>query len=317
MDEIFLYFGIVFGTRYTLKSKKLFLTMLEHRMGLAGYKHPVYNKEYDAAKRQVPEYVAYGSLKQAKTIFVAPFDTCSKSFIPHYRHYPLNEKENTRNGRLNGIIELALILLCTGLCGLLVWLAGFDLSFTGIGTLFTLLPVLAFGILIYKITQGIPNSPNFNRSSAALTLMCALANKLANKKNAAFVFCNDACASPEGLVRFYQDCPQSCRHKIVLLDCLASGPDLVLAHAANQREGDIERLMACTGGDQLQDVELGGEELERSVFTLLGDSLLLFCGEKEGDDFIVRNTRSRKDGKLDTKRLELLRTLFVEYLDHT
>ncbi len=314
MDEIFLYFGIVFGTRYTLKSKKLFLAMLDHRMKLAGYKNPAYNKEYDATKRQAPQYVVYGSLKQAKTIFVAPFDTCAKSFIPHYEYRPLNEAENTRCDRINGIIELLLVLLCTGLCGLLVWLAGFDISFTSVRTLFTLLPMLVFGILIYKITQGIPNSPNFNRNSAALTLMYALANDSVNKKNAAFVFCNDACASPEGLVRFYQDCPQSCRHKIVLLDCLAWGSELVLAHKAGRREKEVEDLRSCKGGAGLLNVSLGTEATERSVLALLDDSLLLFSGEREGDDFIVKNTRSKKDGKLNTERLESLRDLFLEYL---
>ncbi|QQO08530.1 hypothetical protein [Breznakiella homolactica] len=314
MEEIFLYFGIVFGARYTLKSKKMFLTMLDHRMKKAGYKEAVYNREYDKKKRPVPEYVVYGSLRQAKAIFVAAYDTPSKSFIPNYRYYPLNDEKNTRGDRRSGLVELALILLSIGLCGLLLWLIGVDLSFTSIKTLFTLLPVLVFGIIIFKITQGLPNSPNFNRNSAALTLMYVLANESADKKNAAFVFCNNSSAFRGGAMQFYRDCSKEYRKKIILLNCLAWGTDLVLARKKDQNEKQVAGIMACQGAGEIIDVSLTDEEAERCVLSVMDESLLLFSGEKEGEEFAVINTRSRKDGRLNTDRLEALRSLFLEYL---
>jgi hypothetical protein len=283
-------------------------------MKSAGYKEKKYNKDYNEKKRQPPDYVVYGNPKQAKLIFVSAYDTCSKVFIPNYLYYPLNEVKNGHFNRLNGMAEMGLIVLCACICVLLLRFIGVDLSFSGIGTLCTLSPVVVFGLMIYKITQGLPNSPNFNRNSAALVLMYAVANDLAVKKNAAFVFCDKSCSSYEGYIRFSLECPKELRQKIVLLNCIGYGMQLLLAH----KKAGCDRaalLASCKGSEEIVTVELSEDDAKNSIFTVLPESLMLFSAEKRREEFAVRNTRTKKDGKLNTVRMEDLKALFLKYIN--
>jgi hypothetical protein len=313
MDELILYFAVVFGIRYSRKSKIYFLTMLNNRMKTAGYKEAAYNKGHNSKGRQPPEYVVYGNLKQAKVVFISSYDTGSRIFVPNCLYYPLNEPKNSRFERLNGMIELALVLFCIGLCAVLLYFTGIDLSFTSIKTFYTLAPVAVFSIIVYKITDGLPNSPNFNRNSAALMLMYAIARDPAAKKNAAFVFCNKSCSSHEGYIRFALECPKEIRHKIVLLDCIGYGTRLLLAHRDTGR-GRAAAIMSCKDGMEITDTELPGIDAENTILKIFPESLLLFSADEIEREYVVQNTRNKKDRMINTARLEQLKAVFLEFI---
>jgi hypothetical protein len=314
MEEIYLLFSIVFGIRSSNKNKNNFLMVLNRRMRMAGYAEPVYNKKYKSKGSQPPDYVVYGKLKQAKYVFVAPFDTCSRMFLPNYKYYPLNEAKNLRSERRNGLIDFIIIALCVGACALLLRLIGVDLSFTSIRTLFTLLPVIVFGIIVILVMGGIPNTHNFNRNSAALILMYAIANEIAVKKNAAFVFCNKSCSSLEGYIRLSRDAPEDVKKKFIFLNCIGLKKNLVLAHKEAGRNIAETIVSAAESNDiQISNVELDESEAQNTFFRVFPESQLLFGADKNDDgEYTVSNTRSDKDCEFDIDRIDQLKELFLK-----
>ncbi len=312
MEGIFLFFSIVFGVRYSNRNKSNFLMMLKKRMRMAGYTEPEYNKKYRKEGKLPPDYVVYGKLKQAKYVFVAPYDTCSKIFLPNYRYYPLNESLNLRAERLNGLIDFIIIVLCTGACAVSLRFIGVDFSFTSIRTLFTLIPVIVFGTIIITVMGGVPNTHNFNRNSAALILMYAIANETAVKKNAAFIFCNESCSSLKGFIRLSKDCPDEVKKKFVFLNCIGLGEHLVLAHKEAGRT-KAEAIVSADSDIQISNIELNESEAENSFFLVFPESLLLFGADKaDNGEYVVSNTRSNRDSAFDTGRIEQLKKLFVK-----
>ena len=311
LEEICLYFAGAFGTRYSNKSKKTFLSVLRRRMNMAGYNQEIYNKNHKKELQQIPDYVIYGNLKKARFVFVSSFDTCSRIFLPNYLYYPLNNGKNLRFERWNLIIELIIAALCVGACAVLLWLIGVDLTFQSIRTLFTLIPIVFFGYIAFTLTGGMANTPNFNRNSAALVLMNAIANEISEKKDAAFVFCNKSCSLPEGFRLFSLERLDEVKGKIILLNCIGAGERLVIAHKEAERNMAETIISSNKGNMEITAVQLTEAETENSVFSIFPESLMLFGADEIEGEYVVKNSRSSKDRYLDTDRLEELKTLFV------
>ena len=307
-----MYFAVVFGIRHSNKNKNNFLLMLNRRMKIAGYSDPFYNKEYKKDGRLPPDFVVYGNPKKAKAVFVSSFDTCSKILLPNYLYYPLNEEKNSRIERLNAIVELVLVALCAGACVLLLLIIGIDFSFKSIATFYSIAPVLVSGFIIFKITQGLPNPTNYNRNSAALIVMYSIALELSKKSQAAFVFCNKSCSSPEGFMRFSLKCSEEIKRKIVLLNCIGSGSQLVLAY----KEGGHDRaesILRCNNGLEIDNSAMVEKEKENSIFTAFPESLVFFCADKINEEYAVLNTRTNKDRELNTDRLIQIKSLLLRW----
>ena len=102
--------------------------------------------------------------------------------------------------------------------------------------------------------------------------------------------------------------------RFVYLDCLAFGENLVCAHAPASA-AEAQKLIAALSKIELIDHQFEDEGRIKDTNLQVFPNMLHLCvGDIENRKFLVRNTRSKKDFKVDISRLETLREGLIKYL---
>ncbi|MCI9199883.1 MAG: hypothetical protein HFI03_05530 [Lachnospiraceae bacterium] len=129
-------------------------------------------------------------------------------------------------------------------------------------------------------------------------------NKKEERKNIlvqiliAAIFSITACA---GTMRFFKT------HAVgmLLLDCIAYGDTLVAAHGQDDAES-ARKLIEIGENHELaiRDKVYTEEKIEGNILSFLPGGIYLASGSIEKGEFVVKDTRSPKDTKVDMERLE-------------
>ena len=293
-----MFYGISLGRRYTQKQKQYFYEELCKRFRKLDYKIDL---QSEASRFNSVNNIIIGDIKKAKTVIAAAYDTPSKIKFYSVDYYPFNAKKNIQTEVFYSIFQmlvssllfLALYFLLRNWFDyrLLVKIAtGF---LTVVGLLFT-----------YWLMRTTVNPVNFNRNSAALAIIDVLARKH-KAHEVAFVLLDMTVNSYKGLRLASELFP---RKRVILLDSLAHGERLVLAHRPNC---DVTVYLGNKDLN-IQDKVYDEVQAANNQLSFLPKGLILCSGSIKKGQFVVKKTRNNKDINLDIERLEAIAKVLSE-----
>jgi len=130
-----------------------------------------------------------------------------------------------------------------------------------------------------------------------------------HSEKVAFVFSDNMAESYLGLFDFVNTIPKD--KKIVVLDAIASGRDLVLFSA----NGSIEKLKQefVFGDNETRYVNL---HRVSDIFSSITNELIFICsGTLEKKKFVIENVRTKRDLVVDMKRLDVIFKQLLKYVN--
>lgn len=308
MRDKMMFYGVTLAKRYTKRQKAYFLAHIFEAYSTYGFTPKLQSRKSWTGNIN---HVIAGSLEKAGTIVIAAYDTPSGAFLPGYRYYPFHTELNKKEERKNILVQIliAAIFSITACAGTMRFFKTFS-----IGML--LLALVSIGAAVWAIRVK-KNPVNFNRNSASLAVMEKAAQKRQGDETIAFVFLDQGISSFEGLKLFREKLEavaEGRKKRVVVLDCIAYGDTLVAAHGADGRE-DAKELESIGEyhGLPIRDKLYTKEKIEGNILSFLPGGIYLSSGSIEDGEFVVKDTRSRKDVKADMERLEKIADVIMEF----
>lgn len=295
IEELLLQYTYFYGIRRSNNDKKNFYGYIDQQYGKElGY--PVTFGKLPAGITRMGYCIA-GDLKTARQVYIAPVNTKSKTYFPGYRYYPFDENSTTVSNALATAVDMLLgVLIC-----LAVWVIGWKLSsLNWVGFL--------CGAVVYAI-YAFTRKGIFNFSaSAPLALMHYLAIHCKDRKKYAFVFLDrsvdDYLSLKLFLVKHKAELEK--KERILFWNNLAGGAELVLAGESPDRTGLARALNAV-------DHTLPESSRPRCFGIVKNLQILSGAELDQKHRYFVQNLRSKKDRKMDVKRLKrIAQTILAE-----
>ncbi|HAE42502.1 MAG TPA: hypothetical protein DCG34_06215 [Clostridiales bacterium] len=305
MKNLLMLFGVTLAKRYTKRQKRIFYSQAE-----PFFRNLNYAVELQEVKKKLLHVsnIYIGDTKKAKYLVVCPYDTPSRSLLP-FTYFPFNLSKNLSQENRELLIR-SLIYIGSSLLTYFVFRQ--FLSFSILIKVISIVFFVGLIIFCYRLITGIPNSVNFNRNSASIALIAALAERLAKNRNVAYVLLDNTVSSNTGWRIFAED--ESLKNKtIIYIDCVSYGEKLVCAH--NQATSiEAKKMVEVLTNVDVIDQVVPEEHLKDTKLQSFPKMLHICTGTIENHNFLVRNTQSKKDFKVDILRLEFLCEGLIKYL---
>ena len=305
-DKMMLY-GVTLAKRYTKRQKAYFLEHIFEKYSACGFPPGLQSRK--SWTGNINNVIA-GNLEKAETLVMAAYDTPSGAFLPGYRYFPFHTEMNKREERRNILVQIfiAAILAITACVSTMRFFKTHN-----VGMLILTLMAVGAAILVIRVRK---NPVNFNRNSASLAVMEKIAEELKDNENIAFIFLDQGVSSFEGFKLFRENLEEisGCgKKRVILLDCVAYGDILVAAHGqdAAKDAGKLE-MAGKNNGLEIRDKIYSREKIEGNILSFLPNGIYMASGSIEKGEFVVKDTRSSKDVKVDIERLEKLANIIVE-----
>lgn len=294
-DTMMLY-GVTLGRRLTNRQKQLFRSQLKQDLSASGLE--VQDQEYNGRFYRVRNVIA-GDLQKARVLFVVPYDTLPRAVWPG-GYYPFHPELTLRDGRRDLIVRLLLAaaMFVTAyfsvalLEGWISWAVAILLTAAGLAFL-----------------HGWANRCNFNRSSASVAAAVRLAEVLGKDSDAAFAFCDRAASGYEGYRLLAQHLPPvPCA---VVLDCIAHGEKLVLAHTESCT-GRAQRLQSLLPGPVVLR-SYDAQQSKRNLLAMFPNGMVLTSGSICDGELVVQGTCTPQDIEIDLPRLQKIESALAAF----
>ena len=298
-------FGVTLAKRYTKSQKRIFYTQAEPFFKKLGFA-----VAYQTSQKRLSQVsnLLIGDLHKAETIVLSPYDTPSSSLLP-YKYYPFNLSENVSQENIELFLRTLFYVLS---CLLAYFVFGHFPAFTPLFKVLSIVLLAALILFCYKLIVGIPNPVNFNKNSASVALLAALAEKTRNNPGIAYVLLDKNADSSGGLKLLAED--ESLKNKTFLyVDSVAFGEKLACVHTP-EMASEARKFMAALSGLEVLERTFSGDRLNNTILPAFPKLLHICVGTIEKQKFYVQNTRSKKDMKIDVPRLEQLCSGLSDYL---
>lgn len=306
MKDLLFHFGITLGKRYTKKQKAWFLEEVVLESKKQGWDSLLVSSK---TKFKPNQHLILGDTKKAEWVVMAAYDTPSQLFIPNAVYSPFHPQKNFMIDSIQLLLQSILGFLMFSVVIYLI----LNLSTQGqggrlIGLLFGFLAL----IFIFKFMQGFANPINHNRNSASIVVMLEMLKEKKLKENTAMIFIDHAVLHAEGYneIKGMKLIPESAN--VLILDCLAYGETLVLAHDASCSQTAMRFQHNIKNSISLRSVTEGSLN---HAFGLFKQGMLLISGSIRNQEFVVTSTRNRKDYKVDLDRLENIKCAIVDTVE--
>ncbi len=298
MKDLMMLYGVTLARRYKKKQKAYFINQIGEFYPEKGFKVALQEK---SARFFTLMNVIAGDISTAKTVFVAAYDTPSKAFLPNTKYYPFHAERNISEERLNLVSQIGLSLIA--IVGAYFCFRLFMNAQGGMKALYLILAG-ALSLLALLSVRTKANAYNFNKNSASLAVMAKIAKRCKDNKDIAFAFLDYQASSFEGIKALMED-KRFLDKNLIMLDCIASGQTLILAHRA-MTNNKADRLIEIAKANNVEmiDREYSEQRAEQNVMSFAKQLLYIVSGSVEDKEFIVKKTRTKKDVDLDMKRLE-------------
>lgn len=294
IEELLLQYTYNYGMRHGTGDKRRCYAYIKEKYEEAGF--PVAFGKLSAGITRMG-YCVCGDLKNARRVFIAPFDTQRKTYLRAYRFYPFREKDAKRWTLLALALEIVLELILA--------LAGFGLVLHLSKRLWA--GLLCGAVLFVGFRLSLVNIFNFS-ASAPLALMHYIALHCARSRRYAFVFL-DKCAENYLPLKLFlvkhkeelETIPVGRERQIYFLSNLAHSQELVLA--GDRFSPENEALAQACGA---KPVKLEGEN---RPLCLDHSSHLYFLTAADRDGkgrYYVKDLRCKRDRTMDVKRLKAI-----------
>lgn len=301
-DKMMLY-GVTLAKRYTKRQKAYFLEEIMGTCSACGFTPSLQSRK--SWTGDINNVIA-GDLEKAKLLIAAAYDTPAGAFLPGYKYFPFHTDKNVKEERKNIAVQAVVTALPTiGAACLLRQYFQTDLL------IFLFLAIL-FALVAVWIIRVKKNPVNFNRNSASLAVMAKVAEELKGRDDIAFVFLDQSVTSFEGLKLFGEKIAGQSK-RILLLDCIACGDTIVAAHGEDALE-TAKRLVTAAQkqGLMIKEKQYRREKIEGNVLSFIPEAVYMASGSIENGEFVVKNTRSKKDVRVDMERLEKIKEVITE-----
>ncbi len=310
MKNLMMLYGVTLGKRFTKRQKAYFMAEINETYPKLGF--PIQFQDVKQRFFTMRNVIA-GNLNAADIVFVAAYDTPSKSFLPNYKYYPFHTEKNLNMEYFNLIAQIIIAIVSAFMS-----YACLKLFFNnnGLSRIPYIILTIFFAILALYETKAHPNVFNFNRNSASLAVMERIARECKGDSNIAFVFLDQAVSSFEGLKLLKERCNVQ-NKKFILLDCIASGEKILVAHRENT-ENSAKKLIEKAKKYKLEikNKVYSDEKAEKNVLAFAKNMLYIVSGTIEKNEFIVKNTKSKKDIVVDINRLDEIAKLLIEFVQN-
>ncbi|MEG0077253.1 hypothetical protein [Anaerorhabdus sp.] len=297
MKDLMMHYGVTLGIRYTKKQKDFFVNQLKEELNKNRIEYQIKTKK---VLGKSINNILIGNMRDAETVLVCAYDTPRHSWNPKTKYYPFNEKKNTKQITIDLILKTCLVILLL-LLSYLLYLFVLEEYFSSSISIVILLSCV---IMSFVLVKDKANKVNFNLNSASLALIMSMIEYIKHN-NIAIAFVDEGTESIDGF-KFLKETINEAK-KIIILDCLASGEQLVCAH----RKGvDCSTLL---NGD-LDFIDKVYSDDTNNRLGLFKNSILLCSGEIVDKQFISINTKSKKDINVDMERLSRIRTELIKFV---
>ncbi len=293
LEELLLQYTYYYGMRRSVRDKQRCYGYIDQKYG----QEMGYSVKYGKLPVGVTRigYCVVGDLEQAEQILIAPFNTQSRTCLPGYRFYPLEEKRaqviSAASSILDAVAGWVLAALAFGLIHLLahrIWVSAL---------------CAAAVFLVYAVTRN--NIFNFS-ASAPLALMHYIAVHCKKKERFAFVFLDKSADNYLPLRLFLIQHKQELSHakRIWFLSNLARGETLLLA--TEQKDPATSAVEEqCAARCVSADLPYCFQVTPKLAFLTAADQ------DRKGR-YCVKEIRCGKDKKMDVKRLRKLAQVLLE-----
>ncbi len=308
MKDLMMLYGVTLGKRYTKRQKEFFKAEIKETYTGLGY--PV---QIEQAKSRgfAGENILAGDFRQSDVVFAAAYDTPARSILPNIKYYPFHTDKNLKAEKLNLVVRLTIL----SVFALAVYLT-LRLYYQGQNNILFLLTALVCITGTLAVIRTSASPWNFNLNSASLAVMGAVAKNLKDRQRAAFAFLDHGAESYEGL-KALREVQETKDKTMIVLNCIASGKKLIVAHRAGAREQAVRLMEAAKrSGIELIDKEYNEEKAADNVLAFGELMLYVVSGTVEKNEFIVKNTKSKKDINVDMKRLEGIAQALTDFAEN-
>ena len=302
MKDIMHDIAVTIPKRYTRNQKELFLRLLLTELEGSGL-----SLDTVTMGNKTIKYVnlVVGDLAKANKVVFVGYDTPSKMLIPNYEFTPLDVKKIMNYEKLNRALLFIVPLLFIFFTTLIFNKASGNILMYIVAVVFALITLYSF----FKVAPGIANRFNFNRNSAAVAVAVRLIKEYNGSDKVAFVFCDNMAESYLGLFDFVDTISKD--KQIIILDALACGESLVL-FSTNKNANELKEEFL------FEDYEMRCINMNRvsDIFSSIKNELIFICsGKLEKRKFILENVRTSKDIAVDMKRLEVIFSELLKYVN--
>ncbi|MEG0034784.1 MAG: hypothetical protein RSE56_03160 [Bacilli bacterium] len=302
MRDLIMLYGITLGKRYTKKQKALFLEEVSSKVKENGYSVEIQTKK---TKFQLTNNLIIGDLDNAEKVIVAAYDTPSKIYLPNYNYYPFYSKKNVEQDNLNFIVQIFF-----GFISIVIsyfFLKDFN-EYTIVLKLLSLLCSSFILVNMYFVLKGKPNQLNYNRNSVSIAILMSVLEELKDSKNIAFVLLDQNVNSFNGLRLLAE---KITNQTLIVLDSLATGSIVVCAHKNNI---DCSSIIHNASNLEIFDKSYTPDKCKTNALSICNKIVYLASGEMLDKQFVVKNTRSRKDYHVNIERVEKVKEVLIAYL---
>lgn len=309
MKETFVLFSsTIAGIRYKNRMRLKFLQYLKRDLEAQGYNCLLWEEKKNSIKLY---NLAVGNLFKAKRIIVAGYDTPSKTLVPNFLYYPINSEKNRKFEKKNISIKLVITILLISFGAILIHeIPSFSIPLKILG-IFILAVLLYFS---FSFMKGFGNFYNFNKNSGAVAILYEFIRQMDPKdENIAVVFLDQVATSYIGYFHLKKILEEKrISTEIIILDCVATGSNTFFISDINHKK-EVERMGKFYKKQDKSVLLLNREEIKKTLLSLFSNAIYITCGEMNGKDIVVRNTRSNKDIAYDLEKMELLKDCLYQY----
>lgn len=308
MRDLFALLCVQFAKRNTPKRKERFLAWLAHSAQDLGFEVHIDEKKKG---KMSSRNLLVGNFSKCENIVVTGYDTPSKVMMPGYTYYPFNFKKDHKQEMIALAIQMASSIFVIFLFYLLV--RGFN-DYNIWMKVGAVIIGIAMIVISFFLGKGMANKYNFNKNTSALCVGITLMQEAAAAKDnrTAFVFCDNVSASFYGYAQIAENMEKKLKGKnLIILDCVASDGDVFIAHKKADKqlaEGLAKHLPGSKLLERPTDVPGCMQWFNNLMYVTSGIA-------DEQHEIKIKNTRSRKDGKLDMDRLEAIHKMLTSYLN--
>lgn len=291
MKDSMMFYGATLGQRYTKQQKQIFYDHVYENYQKLGL-----TVSLQTQKKNGVNNIIIGNLSMAQVIIVAAYDTPSQIKFKAVDYYPFNPRKNIKVEIRYALIQWIIVsVIFSGFYFLLRDFPAYGLI-AKIGAVILTLAALVF---VYWFLRNYPNPVNFNRNSAALVMIEKIAHSF-SQKSVAYVLLDQGVNSYLGMKAAAEVIGAD--QRVIILDALADGEQLVVAHRQNTA---VDEYLNCQTL-RIKDKVYSEQQAAKNQLSFFKKSLVLTSGSISKNNLVVKNTRNITDVKVDIERLEKL-----------
>lgn len=307
-DELF-DFAIAMPKRYTKIQKSIYIEALLKRFKEYGY---AFELAKSTIRSKTANNVIIGNIDNAQVVLMTHYDTPTLAYNPKYKYYPFSPKANIAEEKKNSLIQILLFVLILALGLVMYWLS---LNYEGWLKFCLMLLIVIFIVVAILVIKSTANKANITRNSASIALMLDIAHKDNNKKFA-FLLLDKNAQSFNGLNQFEQyleEHKRKIKGQLIYLDCIAYGSSVVVGYNQQLKEKAYE-IIENYQGKNLIDKSYSETKSNEIGLNIIKPHIKVSSGEIINHEFVVTQTRSKKDVHINLKQMMDIELMLLQYV---